>query len=320
MKIVILDARALRENDMDFSALRAVSDDITVYPHTTNELLVERILDAEAIIINKGLINEKVLTACPSLRYIGITATGYDNIDIAACKNHGVTVTNVPGYSTESVAQQLFALLLEYYVDTMSYSRVVRDGDWLGRMSDVSRLRRMGDLSGKTLGILGFGSIGSAVARIATAFNMRVLCYTPSKKDCESVEFCTFERLLDESDILSLHCLLSPDTKGIINEKSIEKMKDGAVLCNVSRGALVDEQAVIKALDSGKLSFYLADVLTGEPDTADNPLIKHDKTIITPHVAWASENSLSRLAGEVCENLIAYTNKRPRNVVGGYRD
>ncbi len=316
MKTVILDARALRENDMDFSPLKSVSGDITVYPHTTNDKLIERIGDAEAIIINKGIVNDLVLDACPRLQYIGLTATGYDNIDITACKRRGVTVTNVPGYSTESVAQQLFALLLEYCVDTANYSSAVRGGDWLGRMSDVSKLRRMSDLSGKTLGILGFGSIGSAVARIALAFNMRVICHTPSKKSHGSVEFCTFDDLLCESDILSLHCLLSPDTKEIINEKSIKKMKDGAVLCNVSRGALVDERAVLKALDSGKLRFYLADVLTGEPDTADNPLIKHEKTIITPHVAWASEGSLSRLAGEVCENLIAYLGKCPRNVVG----
>ncbi len=313
--IVILDAVALRDGDMNFDPLKSVAGEFTVFDHTTNDKLIERIGNAEAIVINKGRIDDSVLIACPRLRYVGLTATGYDNIDVEACDRRGVAVTNVPGYSTEGVAQQLFALLLEYCVDTSGYSSAVKRGEWLGRMSDIGSLRTMTELGTKTLGILGFGNIGAAVARIALAFNMRVISYSPRPKSMEGVEFCSFDRLLAESDILSLHCLLSPQTERIINEKSLAKMKPSAVLCNVARGALIDDDAVLKALNDGRLSFYLADVLTNEPHTQDHPLIRCPNAIITPHVGWATEASLHRLAGEVCNNLISYFEGKPRNLV-----
>ncbi len=315
IKVVVLDAVALRDGDMDWSTLEEVASELVIYSHTTNDMLIERIGDAEAIIINKGQINEEVLSRCTKLRFIGLTATGYDNIDISSCRRHGVAVANVPGYSTDSVAQQLFALLLEYCTDTAGYSAAVRRGDWLGRMSDIGSLRRMSDLCGKTLGIIGFGNIGGAVAKIALAFGMKVIGYSPNPKVKEGINFCSLEQVLRQSDIVSLHCRLSHETEKLIDANRLAMMKKGAVLCNVSRGGVVDDHAVLEALESGQLGFYLADVLTGEPHTENHPLINAKNTLITPHVAWATQNSLARLADEVCDNLKAFCEGIDRNLV-----
>ncbi len=314
IKIVILDAEALREKDMDWSPLYELGD-VTLYPHTLNDQLIERIGDADAIIINKGQINEKVLKECRSLKYIGITATGYDNINLIDCKKYGVTLCNVPGYSTESVAQQLFALLLEYATDLSSHSTVTRQGEWLGRIDDITKLRPMVELYGATMGILGYGNIGSAVARIAQGFGMKVLCHTFSNKQAEGIEFCSLDRLLCESDILTLHCRHTEQTEKIIDAQAIAKMKHGAVLCNVSRGKLIDDDAVYEALQSGQIAFYLADVLSNEPQTQGHPLLSCENTVITPHVAWATKASLARLAETVVNNMKAYYNGTPQNVV-----
>ncbi len=314
-KIVVLDAVALRENDMDWTALDKLSDNVTIYPHTLTSDLIERIGDADAVIINKGQVDEKVLNVCTNLKYIGITATGYDSLNIADCEKFGVTVTNVPGYSSESVAQQLFALLLEYATNVSAYSGVAKKGEWLGRINDINSLRPMIELGGKTLGIVGYGDIGSAVARIAKAFGMRVLCYSFSGKTADGIEFCDLDTLYAQSDILSLHCKHTELTDKIINQDSISKMKDGVLLCNVSRGRLIDDEAVFNALQNGKIAFYLADVLTDEPLTQNHPLIKCKNTIITPHVAWATKSSLNRLADAVIENMTAFYNGTPKNVV-----
>ncbi len=319
-KIVVLDAEAMRADDIDWSGLSAISDDITIYPHSLTEQLVERIGEADAVVINKGLIDDNVLKFCKRLKYVGITATGYDTLNIEHCNNYGVTVTNVPNYSSDSVAQQLFALLLEYAAHTSGYARAARSGDWLGRMQGINSLRRMVELSGKTIGIIGFGNIGSAVARIATAFNMRVLCYSFSNKRAPGVEFCDLERVFIESDILSLHCRHTDDTDKLVNEARLNMMKKGAVLCNVSRGRLIDDDAVYNALKSRQLSFYLADVLTGEPHTEGHPLLSCENTVITPHVAWATDASLLRLAGAVIENMKAYYSGLPINVVNNPKD
>ncbi len=314
-KIVVLDAVALRDADMDWSGLYDISDDVAIYPHTLTEELVERIGNADAVVINKGVIDRKVLEHCKQLKYVGITATGFDTLNIKDCESYGVTVANVPNYSSESVAQQLFALLLEYANHTSGYAKAARNGEWLARMKSTDSLRRMVELNGKTIGILGYGNIGSAVARIAAAFGMRVLCYSFSNKKAQGVEFCSLDRLVAESDILSLHCRHTEDTDKIINADRLNSMKQGAVLCNVSRGRLIDDDAVYNALKSGKLSFYIADVLTGEPMTQGNKLLGCENVVITPHVAWATDASLKRLSDIVVQNMRAYFDGCPVNVV-----
>ncbi len=315
-KIVVLDGEALRKNDMDWSALCEYSADVTIYPHTDSKNLIERIGTAEAIVINnKGQIEKKLFEACKNLKYIGLTATGYDGVNIDDCNRYGVTVTNAPGYSTESVAQQLFALLLEYAAHTSAYCAAVRRGEWLGRMKDMQSIRPMLELRGRTIGILGYGNIGSAVARIAAAFGMEILCHTFTDRDLPGIKFCSLEQMLSQSDIVSLHCRHSEQTDKIINEQTIAMMKPGVVLCNVSRGRLVDDASVCDALKSGQIGFYLADALSDEPNTQDNPLISCENTLITPHIGWGTQSSLDRLCGIVCENLIGYLEGRPQNVV-----
>ncbi len=315
-KIVVLDSEALRDNDMDWSPLKAYGREVVLYPHSTLKQMIDRVGDADAVVINnKGHVDKVVFESCKNLSYIGLTATGYDGLNIDDCNNYGITVTNVPDYSTESVAQQLFALLLEYAAHTSAYCDAVRRGEWLGKMQSMNGLRNRIELRGRTLGIIGYGNIGSAVARIALAFGMKILCYTYSEKQAPGVEFCSIERLYKESDIISLHCRHSEQTDKIIDEKAISMMKNGVVLCNVSRGRLIDDDAVCNALKGGKLGFYLADALTGEPNVKNNPLINLENTLITPHIGWSTQSSLDRLCEMVCQNLIACFEGKPQNVV-----
>lgn len=316
MKIVVLDSFALCGNDLDYGALNALGD-VRVYDRTPNELAAQRIGDAQAVLTNKVLITQDVMAACPQLRYVGVTATGYNIVDIEAAKRRGIVVTNAPAYSTQAVAQHVMALLLADASRVAQYDAQVKDGAWQ-RCTDFCFFSApMAELAGRTLGILGFGHIGQAVARIALAMDMRVLVCTPHPDDAwaAQVRFVTQDELFACSDVLTLHCPLTDRTRGIIGEAAIARMRPGVRIVNTARGPLVDEAAMARALADGRVAAYMADVLSAEPPAAGNPLLSAPNVILTPHVAWAPRQTRERLLGIVLGNLRAYIDGAPINVV-----
>ena len=262
MKAVVLEDYAIQQGDLDWSGVKALVPDITRYGRTAQEEVVPRIGDAEIVFLNKCRIDEAVLVQCPKLRWVGIIATGTDNLDLKACRRHGVPVANVPGYSTYSVAQMTFSLLLAICQCAQRYDRAVKAGYWqLGVPAEYGLLPQV-ELLGKTFGIYGYGSIGRQTARIAKAFGMEVLVCTRTVRpeyEADDVEFVDLDTLLARSDVLSLHCPATPETRGLVSREALAKMKPSAILLNTARGALVDEEAVADALESGKLAFYGAD-------------------------------------------------------------
>ena len=258
MKAVILEDYAIQQGDLDWSGVEALVPDVTRYGRTAPEEVVPRIGDAEIVFLNKCRIDENVLARCPKLRWVGIIATGTDNLDLQACRRHGVAVANVPGYSTHSVAQMTFSLLLAICQCADRYDRLVQDGRWRTEDPAAYRLLPQVELLGKTFGIYGYGSIGRQTARIARAFGMDVLVCTRTVRPeyaADGVEFVDFDALLARSDVLSLHCPATPATRGLVNADSLAKAKPGMILLNTARGALVDEQAVADALKNGQLAF-----------------------------------------------------------------
>lgn len=300
--------------DLDEKRLMSIGE-VTFYPLTDNDQLIERIADADAVLCNKALMTEKVIAAAPKLKYIGLFATGYNNIDLDAARARGITVCNAGGYSTDAVAQHTFALILELANRVSAYNALVQCGDWI--RSDVFSPFRypMTELAGKTIGIIGYGSIAKAVIRIAQAFGMTVLCHTRTPRVVEGVRFVSFEELLAEADIVSVHCPLTDRTRQMFNSEAFARMKDGAWFINTARGPIVDEAALREALESEKLGGAAVDVLQVEPMAADCPLIGAKNCIITPHVAWAPLMTRERLLNLVCDNLQAYLNGTPQNVV-----
>ena len=314
MKIVVPDWKTVSIGDLDETRLTALGD-VTFYPLTAHDQLIERVAEADAVLCNKALMTDEVMAAAPNLKYIGLFATGYNNIDIEAARARGITVCNAGSYSTDAVAQHTFALILELASRVSEYNDLVQAGDWV--RSDVFSPFRypMTELCGKTLGVIGYGSIAKAVIRIAKVFGLSVLCYTRTPREAESVRFVTFEELLAESDIVSVHCPLNEQTKHLFDSRAFARMKDGAWLINTARGPIVDEAALRAALESGKLGGAAVDVLKTEPMAADCPLLGAKNCIITPHVAWAPLITRERLLGIVCDNLQAYLNGTPQNVV-----
>ena len=313
MKIVILDAKALNPGDLSWRDFESLGE-VTVYEKTAPEEVVERSRDAEIVITNKVVIGKAEMELLPSCKYIGVLATGYNVVDIEEAKERGITVTNVPAYSTDSVAQLVFALILE------SEHRVARHNilaheNWANHDMFCLYESPLFELCGKTIGIFGYGSIGMATAKIAKAFGMRVIVYSRTKKDDDTVEWVDKETLFRRSDYLSLHCPLTPETDKLINAETLALMKDGSVLVNTTRGGTVDEKAVADALRSGKLRAFLADVLSTEPPKSDNPLLSAPNCIITPHIAWATIEARSRLMNEAFLNAKAYTMGEKRNVI-----
>ena len=278
MKAVILESYVMEEGDLDWSGVKALVPDTTSYVRTDYADIAPRIGDAELVLINKCRIDEAVLAQCPNLKWVGIIATGTDNIDLEACRRHGVAVANVPGYSTYSVAQMTFSLLLAICQCAQRYDRAVKDGYWqLGIPAEYGLLPQV-ELLGKTFGIYGYGSIGRQTARIAKAFGMEVLVCTRTVRPeyaADGVEFVDFDTLLARSDVLSLHCPATPATRGLMSREALAKMKPGAILLNTARGALVDEEAVADALESGKLAFYGADAFATEPLPPQSRLRAH---------------------------------------------
>ena len=317
MKIVVLDGRALNPGDLSYDCLKQFGE-VTLYSHTdTEEQTILRIADNDIVLVNKVPITEAVLEACPNIKLICVQATGYNIVDCEACAKRGIPVTNVPSYGTAAVAQFTFALMLELCHRIGHHDQAVHQGKWCACSNFCFWDSPQMELAGKTLGIIGYGRIGQAVARLAQAFGMRVLVFSRTRRTVPSdpAEYVTLDVLLQKSDFVSLHCPLFPETAKMINKDSIAKMKDGAVLINTSRGGLLDEEAVRDALISGKLSAAAVDVISQEPMLPDNPLLQAPNCIITPHIAWAPKESRQRLLDCVVENIRAYLNGTPQNVV-----
>lgn len=316
MKITILDGYGLNPGDLSWDWLNKYGE-VKIYDRTSPSELMERAADADAIFTNKVVINAETLSSLPNLKYIGVLATGYNIVDVKTAKKLGITVTNIPAYSTDSVAQMVFAILLTITNRVEHYAVENRKGRWSNNPDFCYWDSPLMELAGKTFGIVGLGNIGKAVARIANAFGMKVVAFT-SKKQEElpvGIQKVTLDQLFSESDVLSLHCPLTPETNNLVNDERLNLMKPTAILINTGRGPLIDEQAVANALKAGKLGAFGADVLSSEPPAEDNPLLSAPNAFITPHIAWATVEARRRLM-EICEgNLSAFVSGTPRNVV-----
>ena len=291
--------------------------ELTVYDRTKPEETILRAKDAEIILTNKVLIKRQEIEQLPKLKYIGVLATGYNVVDVEAAHEHGIIVTNVPAYSTESVAQMVFAHLLTVTNRTEHYAIQNREGKWTSNPDFCYWDTMLTELAGKTFGIVGLGNIGQRVAAIANAFAMKVVAYTSKAADKlpSYISKRTMEELLAESDVLSLHCPLTPDTKYLINHQTLELMKPSAILINTGRGPLINDQDVAEALKANRLRAFCADVMTEEPPKADNPLLSCENAFITPHIAWASNEARVRLINVAINNVRAFINGKPQNTV-----
>lgn len=319
MKIVVLDGYTLNPGDLNWGALKQMGD-LKIYdrtPFDSNEIL-KRIDGAEIVYTNKTPLTKDVILKAKNLKYIGVLATGYNIVDVNIAKESGVLVTNVPAYSTVSVAQFTMALLLEICHHVGNHNNAVKDGAWVKALDFCFWNSPLIELEGKTLGIIGFGRIGQATAKVAQAFGLNILFYNRSEKSelesnsCQQVEL---DALFSKSDIVSLHCPLLESTEGIINTGNINKMKDAVMIINTARGGLVVEQDLANALNSGKVYAAAVDVVSEEPIKKDNPLLKAKNCIITPHIAWAPREARIRLMDITVENLKAYLNGNPVNMV-----
>ena len=316
MKIVILDGYAANPGDLDYHLLEELGE-VVVYPRTSDEEKVERAMDADIILLNKVQIDAETLAQLPNLKYIGIQATGYNVVDIKAAKERGIIVTNIPAYSTDSVAQQTFALILAVTNRVEHYTQENRNERWAYNKDFCYWDTPLMELAGKNFGIMGLGNIGMKVATIARDFGMDVYACT-SKNATDLPDWITKvnkDGLLAVSDILSLHCPLADDTYHFINEESLEKMKDTAILVNTGRGPLVDENAVAAVLHAGELGAYCADVMEQEPPQKENPLFGEPNAYLTPHIAWATYEARERLNKQVAANVKAFIEGNPINVV-----
>ena len=315
MRIVVLDGYTLCPGDLDLKALSALGD-VQFYDRTPAEAIAERIGDAPIVLTNKARITREVMAACPQIRYIGVLATGYNVVDIEAAKERGIVVTNVPAYSTQAVAQHTMALLLAGMSRVSEYDAQVKQGAWSASPDFCFFAGAMEELAGKTLGIVGFGSIGQAVARAALGLGMQVIVHTRTiREGFEGVRFVALDELLAGSDIISLHCPLTEKTQNMIDAEAIEKMKRGVRVINTARGPLIDEAAMAAALENGKVACFMADVLSTEPPSDDNPLLHAPNTILTPHVAWAPHQTRVRLRDVAIGNVQAFLEGKTRNVV-----
>lgn len=316
MQIVLLDGYASNPGDLTWEPLKEMGE-VTVYDRTQPSEVVERAHDAEIIVTNKVTLTRQTLEQLPNLRLICVLATGYNTIDTLAARDLGITVCNVPAYSTDSVAQMVFAQILNMTNRVAHYARQTREGRWSAAPDFCYWDLPVSELAGKTLGIVGLGHIGAKVASIAREFGMDVFAFT-SKNSIDLPDYIqktTLEGLFGVSDILTLHCPLTPDTHELINARTLARMKRGALLVNTGRGPLVNEADVAEALASGQLGGYGADVMCSEPPAADNPLFAQPNAFITPHIAWASVEARQRLLNTTFDNIRAFQEGHPQNVV-----
>jgi glycerate dehydrogenase len=315
-RLVILDAYATNPGDLSWRPIEALADS-AIHARTLPSDVLARIGDAEAVLLNKAFLSAATIKHAPNLRYVGILATGWNTVDLAAARKRGLVVTNVPGYSTDSVAQHTFSLLLELTNQTALHSADARAGGWARNPDYCYRLSPQIELSGLVLGLVGFGQIGQAVARIGCALGMRVLAH---RRDTSGpppgcVEYVSLERLLAESDVVSLHCPLSPATAGLLNAARLAQMKPTAFLINTSRGPLIVERDLAEALRKNRIAGAAVDVLSTEPPAADNPLLSAPRCFVTPHIAWATAAARKRLIAIAAENLRAFLAGAPINEV-----
>ena len=316
MKIVVLDGFTLNPGDLSWSGLEALGS-VTVYDRTPKEEIVSRIGDADAILTNKTPISAETLAACPKVKYIGVLATGYNVVDTSAAKERGIPVCNIPTYGTAAVGQFAIAMLLEICHHVAHHSDAVHEGRWSSNVDWCFWDYPLIELEGKTMGIIGFGRIGQRTGEIAKALGMRVLAFDAYQSDAGRAiaSYVDLDTLLRESDVISLHCPLFPETKGIVNKASIAKMKDGVILLNNSRGPLIVEQDLADALNSGKVFAAGLDVVSEEPIRENNPLLTAKNCIITPHISWAPKESRQRLMDAAVSNLAAWSTGKAQNVV-----
>ena len=320
MKIVVLDGYTLNPGDLTWDGFKALGD-CTVYDRTslTDEAeIVSRIGDAQIVITNKTPLTKSIFDACPNIRYVGVLATGYNVVDIAAAREKKIPVTNIPTYGTQSVAQFAFALLLEICHRVAHHSQAVHDGRWTSQPDFCFWDYPLIELAGKTMGIIGYGRIGQATGKLAQAFGMKVIAFDAMREVGTKLGDCTFvelDELFATSDVIALHCPLFPSTQGIICRENIAKMKDGVIILNNSRGGLVVEQDLRDALDSGKVYAAGLDVVSTEPIKADNPLLGAKNCFITPHISWAPKESRARLMNIAVDNLKAFLDGKAVNVV-----
>lgn len=316
MKIVILDGYTANPGDLTWKELEEMGE-LTVYDRTSPSETVARAAEADIVLTNKVIIGKTEMEQLPNLKYIGVLATGYNVVDIEAAHERGIIVTNVPAYSTESVAQMVFAHLLTVTNRTEHYAIQNRNGKWSSNPDFSYQDTKVMELAGKTFGIVGLGNIGRRVAQIALAFGMKVKAFTskPAETLPEGIAKADMKELFSTSDVISLHCPLTADTRYLINTESLGWMKNSAIVINTGRGPLVDDQAVADALADGKIAAYCADVLTEEPPKADNPLLAQENAYTTPHIAWATYEARIRLIQVASNNVRAFINGTPQNVV-----
>ncbi|MEC3908640.1 D-2-hydroxyacid dehydrogenase [Tamlana sp. 2201CG12-4] len=319
MKIVVLDGYTLNPGDLNWKGIKTFGE-LVVYERTKfdNHEILKHIADAEVVFTNKTPLPKEVIEKAPSIKYIGVLATGYNVVDIESAKKHNIIVTNIPSYSTTAVAQFTMALLLEMCHHVGDHNLAVQNGEWSKSPDFCFWNYPLIELAGKTMGIIGFGSIGQATAKIAQAFGLHIITHSRTVKpelESESCKYVSLDELFKSSDIISLHCPLFEATKGIINKKNIDKMKDGVMIINTSRGPLVVEEDLKNALNSGKVSGAAIDVASIEPINPENPLLNAKNCIITPHIAWAPKEARIRLMDIAIQNLDAFLKGNPINSV-----
>lgn len=315
MRIVVLDGYTLNPGDLSWAGLEQYGT-VEVYDRTAPGEVIDRIGDAEIVFTNKTPITQKILEACPSVRFIGVLATGYNVVNTKAAKDKGIPVCNIPTYGTDAVAQYAFALILELCHHVGEHNRSVKQGDWAACPDFCYSNYPLIELAGKTLGIIGYGRIGRRTAQIARAFGMKVVAFDeyPGENN-EEVALVSLDELFGCSDVISLHCPLFPSTEGMICKENLNKMKDGVLLINTSRGPLVKEEDLAQALHSGKVAGAAVDVVSTEPISPDNVLLREENCLITPHIAWAPKESRQRLMDIAVRNLGAFLDGDPENVV-----
>lgn len=314
LKIVVLDGYTLNPGDLSWGDLKALGQ-CTVHDRTAPDRLMGRAKGAQVLLTNKVVLEREAMGQLPELAYIGVLATGYNVVDMEAARERGIVVTNVPAYSTDSVAQLVFALLLELASGVGKHDEAVHAGKW-SKSPDFSFNKiSMVELAGLTLGIVGFGETGRAVARIAEAFKMKVIVHTRTQGEGDGIRYVDLDTVFTGSDVVSLHCPLTPETEGMVNSDRLRRMKDTAILINTSRGPVVDEPALADALNTGQIAGAAVDVLSVEPPSVDNPLLEARNCIITPHIAWATLAARKRLMDTVVRNVRAWMKGKPENVI-----
>ena len=318
MKIVILDAFTSNPGDLSWDAIEELGE-LTVYERTTSEEVLERCTGSEIIFTNKVILNSETIEQLPELKYIGVLATGTNVVDLNFAKERGICVTNIPGYSTDSVVQHALALMLHFSSKVSVHNDAVQQGDWVNSIDFSFTLGTLNELSGKTLGIIGLGTIGRKLARVADAMGMKIMAANQSSMDRlelpYEVEWLPVDEVFTLADFLSLNCPLTPKTEKVVNAEHLKKMKSSAIVINTGRGPLVNEQALADALNNGTIAGAGLDVLSTEPPAGDNPLLSAKNCVITPHIAWASREARARLIAIAADNLSSFLSGIPQNVV-----